>query len=207
MRASELLDERGRAAIAAAVQAAERATSGEIVPVIVERSDAYAEPRFGAAALVAFASGAVALAFAPGLAPWLVPTQLGVFAAGAWLFGRAALLRRLVPEEVVSRRVARAAALTFHEAGLVETRERTGILIYVSLLEHRVVVLADRGIHARVEPGTWDEVVARIVTGIRERRAEAGLADGIRLCGEILSERFPIRPDDRNELPDTPRGG
>jgi putative membrane protein len=207
MRASDLLDERGSAAIAAAVQAAERATSGEIVPVIVQRSDAYAEARLGAAALVAFATGALALAFTPGLAPWLVPTQLGVFAAGAWLFGRPALLRLLIPEEIVTRRVARAAALAFHVAGLVETRERTGILIYVSLLEHRVVVLADRGVHARVEPGTWDEVVARIVSGIRERRAEAGLADGIRLCGEILGERFPIRPGDQNELPNTPRGG
>ncbi|MEX2205083.1 MAG: hypothetical protein WEF50_02540 [Myxococcota bacterium] len=205
MRASELLDERGIAAITAAVQSAEHATSGEIVPVVVERSDAYAELRFGAAALVAFACGALALAFAPGLAAWLVPTQLGVFAAGAWLFGRPALLRRLVPDDVVTRRVARAAALAFHEAGLVETRERTGILIYVSLLEHRVLVLADRGIHARVEAGTWDAVVARIVAGIRENRAEAGLADGIRLCGEILSERFPIRPGDLNELPNTPR--
>jgi putative membrane protein len=205
MRASELLDERGVAAITAAVQSAERATSGEIVPVVVERSDAYAELRFGAAALVAFAGGALALAFAPGLAPWLVPTQLGVFAAGAWLFGRPALLRRLVPDDVVTRRVARAAALAFHEAGLVETRERTGILIYVSLLEHRVLVLADRGIHARVESGTWDAVVARIVGGIRENRAEAGLADGIRLCGEILSARFPSRPGDVNELPNAPR--
>ena len=206
MRASELLDERGTAAIEAAVQAAERATSGEIVPVIVERSDAYAELRFGAAALVAFASGALALAFAPGLAPWLAPTQFGVFAAAAWLFGRPALLRRLVPADVVAKRVARAAALAFHEAGLVETRERTGILIYVSLLERHVVVLADRGIHARVEAGTWDGVVARIVSGMKEHRAEAGLADGIRVCGEILSQHFPIRPGDVNELPNTPRG-
>jgi putative membrane protein len=205
MRAADLLDERGIAAITAAVQAAERATSGEIVPVIAERSDPYAELRFGAAALVAFACGALALAFAPALAAWLVPTQLGVFAAAAWLFGRPALLRSLVPDDVLTRRVARAAALAFHDAGLVETRERTGILIYVSLLERHVLVLADRGIHARVEAGTWDTVVARIVAGIVDNRAEAGLADGIRLCGEILADRFPIRPGDVNELRNTPR--
>ena len=93
-----------------------------------------------------------------------------------------------------------------HGSGLVETRERTGILIFVSLLEHRVVVLADRGIHARVAEGTWDGVVARIVTGIRAGRAEEGLADGIRACGEILAGRLPGRPDDRNELPNAPRG-
>jgi putative membrane protein len=205
MRASELLDERGSAAIEAAVSSAERATSGEIVPVIVERSDNYAELRFGAAALVAFAAGALALLLAPELDHWLVPTQLGVFVASAWLFGQPALLRWLIPADVAAKRVARAAGLAFHEAGLVETRDRTGILIYVSLLEHRVVVLADRGIHARVEAGTWDAVVARVVAGIVAQRAEAGLADGIRLCGEILSRHFPSRPDDLNELPNSPR--
>jgi putative membrane protein len=69
-----------------------------------------------------------------------------------------------------------------------------------------VVVLADRGIHSRVEAGTWDVVVARVIAGIQARRAEEGLADGIRICGDILAGRFPPRSDDTNELPDTPRG-
>jgi putative membrane protein len=205
MKAAELLDERQAAAIAAVVQEAERGTAGEIVPVVVERSDAYAELRLGAAALLAFAAGALALRLEPALAPWLVPTQLGVFLALSWLLGRPALLRVLVPGDVLERRVARAAALAFHDAGLVETRARTGILIFVSLLEHRVVVLADRGIHARVAPDTWDGVVSRVVAGIRAGRAEHGLADGIRACGEILAGHLPARPDDRNELPNAPR--
>lgn len=206
MRVHELLGERGHAAIEAAVRSAERATSGEIVPVIVERSDDYTELRFGAAALVAFAFGGLALTLSPELSPWLIPTQVGVLFAGAKIFGLRSLLRWLIPRDVAEKRVARAASLAFHEAGLVETRERTGILIYVSLLERRVTVLADRGIDARVEPGTWDEVVARVVAGIAEGRAEAGLADGIARCGEILSQRFPVRADDLDELPNAPRG-
>jgi putative membrane protein len=206
MRIEELLDERAFAEIEAAVRTAERATSGEIVPMLVERSDHYAEARFGAAALVAFALGALAIHLEPSLWPWLVPTQIGVFAAGIWLFGRRAPLRWLVPAEVSASRVARAASLAFREAGLVETRDRTGILLYVSLLERRVVVLADRGVDARVEPGTWDGVVARVVAGIAAGRAEEGIAHGIRMCGEILAARFPRRADDVNELPDAPRG-
>ncbi len=206
MRVRELLGEHGIAAIEAAVHSAERATSGEIVPVIVRRSDAWADVRFGAAALLAFASAGIAFTLAPGLGPWWMATQIGVFAAGAWIFGRGALLRWLAPADVVEARVARAAALAFHEAGLVETRDRTGILIYVSLLEHRVIVLADRGIHARVDAGTWDDVVTRVVAGIKEQRAEAGLTDGIHRCGEILAQHFPARPGDVNELPNTPRG-
>ncbi len=207
MRIEALLDDAGFAAIEAAVVDAERGTSGEIVPVIVERSDPYAEVRIGAAALVAFAAGGLALFAHPELGAWLVPTQIGVFLATAWLFGRAALLHHLVPDAVEAERVARAAALVFHHQGLVETRDRTAILIYVSLLEHRVVVLADRGIHARVDAGIWDDVVARVISGIRAERAEEGLAEGIRICGEILAERFPARADDTDELSNEPRGG
>jgi putative membrane protein len=193
--------------IEAAVRDAERATSGEIVPVVVERSDSYADVRIGAAALVAIASGGLLAALAPRLEPWLVPTQIGVFAALCAAFGWRPLLGAVAPNPLFSHRVHQAAALAFHHAGLIETRERTGILIYVSLLERRVEVVADKGIHARVADGTWDDVVQRVLAGIRAGRADEGLVAGIRRCGEILAANFPPRADDVNELPDRPRGG
>ena len=82
-----------------------------------------------------------------------------------------------------------------------------GILILVSLLEHRVQVLADSGINARVKPGTWDEVVEIILAGIRRGDLCQGLCDAIDRCGEILGREFPIQPDDVNELPDRLRKG
>jgi putative membrane protein len=206
MRVADLLAPDALAAIEAAVRGAERTTSGEIVPVVVERSDPYADVRIGAAAIVALALGGVFLAFAPSHSAWLVPTQICVFAALCWAFGWRPLLGLVAPNPLFAERVHRAASLAFHEAGLVETRDRTGILIFVSLLERRVQVLADRGIHLRVEDGTWDGVVLRIVAGIRVGQADQGLIDGIRLCGEILARHFPPRSDDANELPDRPRG-
>jgi putative membrane protein len=206
MRVHELLAPDALAAIEAEVRGAERTTSGEIVPVVVERSDPYADVRIGAAAIVAIALGGVFLAFAPSHSAWLVPTQVCVFAALCWAFGWRPLLGLVAPNPLFAERVHRAASLAFHEAGLVETRERTGILIFVSLLERRVQVMADRGIHQRVDDGTWDGVVERIVAGIRAGRADEGLIAGIRLCGEILARHFPPRPDDVNELPDRPRG-
>jgi putative membrane protein len=206
MRVHELLAPGAAAAIEAAVAGAERATSGEIVPMVVERSDSYADLRFAAAALVALALGGVASELAPALSLWIVPTQICVFGALSWLFGRRLLLRALLPNALAEARVHRAASLAFHDTGLVETRDRTGILLYVSLLERRVQVVADRGIHARVADGTWDGVVEGVLAGIRAGRADAGLVDGIRLCGEILTANFPRRADDRNELPDRPRG-
>jgi putative membrane protein len=200
MRAEDLFDAGARDAIENAVQAAERRTSGEIVPVVVDRSHDYAGVRAAAAALLAFAAGLVVLEFAPSPALWLPPVQFAVFIAGYWLAGRRLLLGPLVPARRATGFVDRAAKLAFVEHGLVETRDRTGILIYVSLLEHRVEVLADRGIDRHVEDGTWDEVVRLILDGVRKRRAEEGLCKAIERCGTILAAQFPPRPDDDDEL-------
>ncbi len=116
------------------------------------------------------------------------------------------MLRALIPEARRAERARLAAGLAFFELGLTSTRDRTGILLYVSLLEHQVVVLADRGIDEPVEPGTWDAVVERILDGIRSGRAEDGLCEAIERCADVLAARFPRRADDVNELPDRPRG-
>jgi len=204
MGVEELLAPGAFDAIEAAVRDAERGTSGEIVPIVVERSDSYADVRLGAAALVSIASGGL-LAWLLPLGHWLVPTQFGVFALLCGAFGWRPVLGAVAPNPLFSQRVHQAASVAFYDAGLVETRDRTGILIYVSLLERRVEVVADRGIHARVADGTWDEVVERVLAGIRAGRADQGLISGIRRCGEILAASFPPRPDDANELPDRPR--
>jgi putative membrane protein len=200
MRAEDLFDEQAVDAIEKAVQRAELCTSGEIVPLVTDRSDGYPGVRAAAAAVCAFAAGVVVLG--SGIDPWLwlPPAQLAGFAAGYALTGRREVLRRLIPERVKDERVDRAAALAFLEHGLVETRERTGILIYISLLEHRVEVLADRGIHERVEAGTWDGVVRTVLSGIRTGRAEAGLVEAVRMCGDLLAAQFPPRDDDTDEL-------
>jgi putative membrane protein len=205
MRIEALLDERERAAVEASVRDAEAGTSGEIVPVLVERSDDYLELRLALAALLAIGLGALAAWLVPELLHWIAPTQIGVVALLTLVLGWRPLLARLLPERLKAARVERAAELAFLEAGVAETRERTGILIFVSLLEHRVVVLADVGIHAHVPAGTWDGVVELVVAGIRAERAEQGLVDGIRRCGEILAGRFPPRADDVDELPNQPR--
>ena len=200
MRAEQLFDAAARDAIERAVQEAERRTSGEIVPVVVDRSHDYAGVRAVAAALLAFAASAVVLALPVQPVFWLPPAQVVAFALGYWLAGRRVVLRQLIPDGIREQAVDRGARLAFLEHGLVETRDRTGILIYVSLLEHRVEVLADRGIDRAVEPGTWNGVVDTILSGIAQRRAEEGLVDAIRRCGDLLAADFPPRPDDTDEL-------
>jgi putative membrane protein len=200
MRVEELFDAKAFQAVEDAVREAESRTSGEIVPMVVDRSDSYPGVRAAGAAVLAFVAGVAVLGLDLDPWLWLPPVQVGTFALGAWLLGNRRVLRHLIPERIRVERVDRAARLAFLENGLTETRDRTGILIYTSLLEHRVEILADRGIDAHVEAGVWDGLVSRILAAIRERRAEEGLVEAIRECGEILATPFPPRPDDTNEL-------
>jgi len=198
-------------AIRQAVAGAERRTSGEIVPFVVAASDDYAEARWRGAALGALA-GALAAALLHDLAgfwggwfaAWVVLPPLaggaaGFLAAVAW----APVRRLLLDGAAIDRNVRRRAEQAFLAEEVFRTRDRTGILLFLSLFERRVVVLADTGISAVVPQAEWDAVVAGLVSGIRAGRAPAALVEGIAACGAVLERHgVEIRPDDRDELSD-----
>jgi putative membrane protein len=85
-----------------------------------------------------------------------------------------------------------------------KTAGRTGILIFLSLFERRVVILADSGIHAAVPPSAWDEIAGRLAASLKRGERGAALVRAIQECGALL-ERPPLSraADDANELPDT----
>ena len=195
------------AAIEAAVREVEAQSAGEIVPYAVERSDHYLGALWHAATL-----GALLGALAAALVHWTWelwggPVVLWIAlppAAGAalgWVAALAipALRRLLVPDDVLATRVRQRAAQAFLDEGVVRTRDRTGILIFVSLFERHVVVRADRGLDGIVTPGEWEEIVTGIAAGMRRGQPGPALAEGIRRCAS-LARRLPPRPDDRDEL-------
>ena len=187
-----------------AIGRAEAKTSGEIVPMVVDQSDAYLHVNFIGALIVQFAAFLAAIWLLPVFDPlWILLAQVAGLVSGYLAFGHVSTLKRIclsprIAEEEVFERALRA----FRELEVSRTAERTGILILVSLLERRVQVLADSGINARVKPGTWDEIVEIVLAGIKAGDLCRGLCDAIDRCGEILSREFPIQPDDVNELPD-----
>lgn len=111
-----------------------------------------------------------------------------------------------MPSDVLTERVRQRATQAFVEEEVFRTRARSGILIFLSLFERRVVVLADRGLERHVTPGEWEEVVAGIAAGMRRGQPGPALAEGIRRCAS-LAARLPPRPDNRDELPDQLRLG
>lgn len=200
-----------------AVSRAEERTSGEIVPVIVPRSDDYEIAVWrgaGATLLVAFVAVLLVLRFYDGwglgwlFAPWgVVLTALGAGTVGALLSAFVYPVQRfLAGSDRLDETVHRRAMQAFLEEEVFDTRDRTGILLFVSLREHRIEVLGDAGINQEVAPDDWAEVVARIRRGIQNDNLTDGLVEGIEMCGQLLERKgVEIRPDDENELSDTVR--
>jgi putative membrane protein len=197
--------------ITAAVRDAESHTSGEIVPYVVDASDRYEEAEYRAGflfAVLAFCGFVILRRFTSAWIP-LDVIEIGFVTLAAGAIGM--LLARFVrPVKTLfagahdmNHRVAQRAAEAFISEEVFNTRDRTGILVFVSLLEHRVLVVGDSGINARVESGDWDDIVQRVLRGIREGKMAEGLAEAIRQCGLLLQQHnLPRKADDRDELAD-----
>ena len=192
--------------IRAAVANAEKRTSGEIVPMVVRKSSTI-DHVFLVVTLT------LALAF------WMLhlPLQLspytGEFLAGAIflilatslgaLLARIPGLQRLcVSRQDSEQQVRQRAELEFFEYGLGRTRDATGVLLFISLMEHKAVVFADESISEKMPPETWQEVVDQMIAGIKKKDAKGGLISAIHKCADILSPHFPRPEDDTNELRD-----
>ncbi|MEM7201169.1 MAG: hypothetical protein AAF628_12925 [Planctomycetota bacterium] len=200
----DVLSDHDREVVHEALRAAERRTIGEIVPVVLERSDRHPAARW-IAALAGLLLGSGTLV---GVLPWGAPLQLLLcqLALGALGFALAAWLppvRRCFIVESRATEVAEEQAVQeFFGLGLRETEGRTGVLLMVSLLERRVIVLADQGISERVEPTAWQEARDAVLSGIRRGSLRDGLIDGITKIADVLAEHAPWQAGDRNELPD-----
>ena len=210
----ERLDEKR---IREAVQRAEERTAGEIVPVVVPRSASYESVAWRAAAgatLLALTGVLLVLQFYDGWGLGWLYTPWGVVLAGLSAAIVGGVLGMYVPpvqrflagEDRLDETVHRRALQSFVEEEVFDTRDRTGILLFVSLHEHRIEVLGDTGINELVRPGDWAEVVTRIRKGIRNDNLTEGLVDAIGMCGRLLERRgVNLRPDDENELSNTVR--
>jgi putative membrane protein len=197
------LSDADRQRIADAVRAAERRTSGEFVTVIAPRSDVYlVVPLLIAAAVALILPGVLWLLDATHDFRALYTLQLVAFAALALLLQWQPIAVRLVPERIKAARATRRAREQFLLRGLHRTKDRAGVLLFVSVAEHRVDLIADEGINALVPPGTWDAIVAAFIAAVRRRRVADGFVAAIEAVTAVLATHFPRAPDDTNELPD-----
>jgi putative membrane protein len=198
-----LLDEAGAREVENAVREVEKHTSTELVVAVLAKSGDYFTWR-AVVSVGAALGGTIALYFLTHWLPvfWLIVLQpmlaVLVFAVTGW----EPLYRTMISPETADRNVTQRAFALFAERGVHRTRDRTGLLIFVSTLEHEVVILGDSGLHERVGDEGWSAQVSFLVTRIREGQAKQGLIEVIRHFEPILAELAPRRADDVNELPD-----
>jgi putative membrane protein len=210
------------ARVTGAVAEAERSSDGEIVTIVAEKSDAYHDvglhyavlamllvPALFAVLPQACIDRAMTVAFGwNAAADWrLLMLLLFVALIAAFLVVRFALawmpLRMaLTPRSAKTRRVRRAAIAFFKAAAQKRTTGHTGVLLYVSLREHRAEIVADEAINAKVAPEAWGEAMALLVDDVKAGRPGEGMARAVERIGVLLAEHFPKSRADTNELPD-----
>lgn len=195
-------------AIASATREAERRSHGEIVTVIAPSSDAYH-------AVILLWSALVSL-LVPGLFILLnkfqvieyadlrivYVTQLFVFLLLLALLHIPLILRWAIPAKLRRLYVQRAAQMQFYQHQLQHTQFRCGILLYVSLLERRVELLADKGINDRVAPTTWQLITDNFIEHVHRNEIKEGFVRAIEACGAVLAQHFPADDTTANELAD-----
>jgi putative membrane protein len=189
--------------IANASRAAEARTAGEIVTVIAAESESYLWPAMFAATVIAFV--------VPGL---VAPFITLVSSSDLFFIQLVALLAlqipllvprirfALVPSSIKRDRARRRAREQFVERGLHLTEGRTGVLIFVSVAERYVEIVADAGIAAKVEQTAWQTIVDAFIADVRNDRIARGFCSAVQQVGDILAAHFPSDAKNPNELPD-----
>jgi len=188
----------------AATHEVESRTIGEIVVMVVDHSDLYIEAEvLGSVLLGSLLSLILTVLFFHSSIWSYIPLSFIFFFPCWFLFIKAETLKRIFigirrKEEAVTLRAERA----FFERGLYKTKKNTGVLFFLSLLEKKVWVLADKGIYEKMDQETLNRFADEVSRGIKEGRACDALSQAIQEVGGYLSKHFPITPEDTNELPD-----
>jgi len=182
----------------------EKRTIGEVVVMVVDRSDEYREAEVIGGVFLGslFALIASVLLLHSSLWPY-IPLSFLFFFPSAYLFKKFPVLKISFighgrKELAVMQRAVRA----FYDKGLYRTRQNTGVLFFLSLLEHKVWILADKGIYDKIDQDTLNRFAQTVSHGIKEGRACDALCDAMKEAGDLLARHFPIAAGDTDELSD-----
>jgi len=212
------LNQEEKQQISQVIRDVESKTAGELVAVIARASDDYLYiPLLWAATISLLVPGifyylAVGLGWGQACPDWgwrlpcdfsdLYIVQLSLFMLLALLFRWQPVKMLLVPHSVKQRRGNRHAYMQFHEQGLDKTNARNGILIFVSIAEHYVEILADQAICEKIDHSQWQQIVDNFVKKIKSRQVVEGFIETINACGDSLAEHFPDQINDADLLSD-----
>ena len=206
--------------VTSAVSLAEKSSDGEIVTIVTGDSDHYGDVAWAISGLVAL-TALLAISLFPeiylDIIDWLSGGWSGITALPYWtlfiltalkFFGTRLilfwkpLLFLLIPPPIKKARVRKRAVSLFRVSTDHRTVGRTGILLYLSMREHRAEIVADEAIVAKVEPAIWGDAMIALIDRVRVGQPGEGMAEAVRQMGAVLAEHFPKTDENPNELPD-----
>ena len=202
-KADSFFTEEEKEQIKVATIGVEARTIGEIATVVIDQSSEYKESEFiGGVFIGGFVSLIITVIFFHASIWAFIPFAFLLFFPARLLFQsvpvlKTALIGRRRKEKAVKERALR----TFYERGLYQTKKHTGVLFFLSLLERKVWVLADKGIHGKVQQQSLNKFARMVSKGIQESRTADALCEAITGMGELLWEHYPITDADTDELP------
>jgi len=182
----------------------ESRTIGEIAVMVVDHSSQYHEAEIVGGVFIGSLVSIILSALYFHSSMWFfIPVAFLLFFPSQLLFKKMPVLKRVFVGKKRKEKAVRERALkAFYEKGLYKTKENTGVLFFLSLLERKVWVLADKGIHGKIHQQTLNKIAVVVSEGIREGRACDALIEAIQEAGELLAKHYPITPGDVDELPD-----
>ncbi len=187
-------------AVAAAIREVERKTSGQLVCVLAHASSNYAYFPILWTSVLALLTPWPLINFTQWSVQRIFLVQLAVFIVAGLILSATALRLALVPRAVKRAQAHHAALEQFVLRGITRTKNRTGVLIFVSVAERYARVIADEGIAAKVQSAEWQAAVDALTAHMREGRIADGFIAAIERCGTVLATHAP--PDGTpNELP------
>lgn len=204
MKAATLFPEEEKNRIKAMTQDIELRTDGEIAVMVVDQSDRYLEAEIlGGIIIGSLLALAISIIFFHESLYVYIPLSFAFFFPFRWFGAKFPRLKLVFighhrKEETVHRRALRA----FYEKRLDQTKHHTGVLFFLSLLERKVWVLADKGIHSKMDDTTLNRFANMVSQGIKKGRASEALCQAIEGIGRLLAEHFPVSPGDIDEIPD-----
>ena len=192
--------------LAQTIREIEKTTDAEIVIVVRGRSGSYRHADYLCGTVLALL-GLLFVLFSPfDFHTYWVPFDVvALFVAGAFICSRSDGIRRLLTRQTSRAQAARAgAAAMFYEAGIANTHAENGVLIYLSLLERQLEIIADRGVLKAVPALRWNDATFELKKIARHASPDT-FAEAVRALGKLLAEHLPVTGENPNELADRPR--
>lgn len=199
-------DDAARAALTSCVREIEKDTDAELVLIVRARSGSYRHADYLFGSILAFV-GLNFLLFSPVSFQvyWVAIDVALLFVLGTFLSSRSSTIGYLLSRKKHrSEAVRTGAAAMFYEAGIANTDAEMGVLVYLSLLERKLELIADRGVLKGVPALDWNEILFELHQAGTKPEPET-LLKGLRNLGKLLTQHLPPTGENPNELPDIPR--